>query len=131
MRLATEILADQLVASLSEACCGECGSMSKQLGKKVCCGGHKEEEKPAPKTEAADRHTHPFIKRCVAAMTGKEGSKDPHKPAQLSSAFAICVASKKKHPGAAKEKAKEGVPEKKMAAYEKALSVARKARAKK
>lgn len=129
MRPATAILADQLAASLAEACCGECGSMSKKLGKKVCCGGHKEEEKPVPKTEAAERHAHPFVKRCVAELTAKGGSRDPHKPAQLSSAFAICVASKKKHPGAAKEKAKEGVSEKKMTAYEKALAVARKARA--
>jgi len=76
----------------------------------------------------AESHTHPFIKRCVAAMTGKDGSKDPHDPKALSSAFAICTASKKRHPDAAKEKAKEGVPAGRMKTYEKALSVARKAR---
>lgn len=247
MKTASQVLADQLAATLSEACCDSCGTMSKKTGKKVCCGGHgkpKTEAKagkvhyavvadlkkaaetgeslddlmkkryqteenhflyifpddkkakefaeeagkkygwkiqteghvagmitkafadevaakfggkdvmretiyspeakaleitpflkrcfdavtdptpPATKTEAAEKHTHPFIKRCVAARAQKAGAN----PAALSRSFAICTAAKKAHPGAAKEKAKEGVPEKRMGQYEKALATARAAR---
>jgi hypothetical protein len=237
VKTTAQILADQLIASLTEACCDHCGRMRKKSSKPMCCGGKKtfdptvepRDEAPKPtigkmateenhflyefpspekakafaeeakkygwpvvvegaiagmitkafadevagkfdgkdlvreglkdprakessitpflmrcfeaatakpgdetKTEAKgqEKHTHPFIKRCVAAMTsGKSASRNASDPGQLSSAFAICTASKKQHPGAAKEKAKEGVPEKRMGQYEKALSKGREARA--
>lgn len=66
--------------------------------------------------------THPFIKRCVAAITGKDAEPDR---AEVSRAFAICTAQKKRSPKAAAAKKKEGVPKARMADYERALSSAR------
>lgn len=79
--------------------------------------------KPVSTGPGGEHHTSAFIQRCVAAMTAK-GEKD------LSRAFAICTAAQKKHPEAAKEKAKEGVPKARVKQFEKALKLGREARRK-
>lgn len=119
MKTATQILADNLASSLRETCCDACGSTG---DKSKCCKAKLDQpaNKAAPQTEA----THPFIKRCVAAMTKGKGSG-----ASVSRAFAVCTASKDKNPEAAAEKEAEGVPKKRMSQYEKALTSAKKARA--
>lgn len=135
MKSAVEIRAERLRAALAEACCDDCGTASKKSGKKVCCGDKKDAEaaevepvdhagQEVPvRTEAKEKPTtHPFIKRCVAAIT--KDDPEPDRSA-VSRAFAICTAQKQKSPQAAKDKKKEGVPKKRMADYERALSSAR------
>jgi len=75
-------------------------------------------------TEAERPTTHPFIKRCVAAITKKHGGKPDRET--VSRAFAICTAQKERSPKAAAAKKKEGVPKQRMKDYESALSSARK-----
>jgi hypothetical protein len=58
-----------------------------------------------------------------------KGQIDPEKKGDLSKAFAICTAAKKKHPGAARQKAKEGVPKERVREYETALKMGRESRA--
>jgi len=137
MRSAADIRAERLRASLTESCCDSCGTMSKKTGKKVCCADEKQEkqEKAAAPTQVDDGQeievhveakekptTHPFIKRCVAAITKNDEEPDR---AAVSRAFAICTAQKDRSPKAAKEKRREGVPKQRMADYERALSSAR------
>lgn len=127
-----EIQADRLRAALAEACCDDCAQPKKA---KTCCSAKKAPEKVLPvdqtgqdvevRAEAKESTTHPFIKRCVAAMT-KDSDPDS---ADVSKAFAVCTAQMKRSPKAAKAKKKEGVPEGRMADYERALSKARKDRA--
>ena len=149
MKSAAEIRADRLRTQLvsfrhaeeikSEACCDCCADEAKKTGKKVSCAG---EKKPSPKQEQSfaqkiasaltdpieegkpaavsqgpggEHHTHAFIQRCVAAISEKNPGMDTGR------AFAICTASKQKHPAAAKAKAKEGVPSERVKGYEAAL----------
>ena len=126
-----------------EHCCGKCADESKKQGKKVCCATDKPKEestfaqrvasaltdpieegkdKPVSKGPGGEHHTHAFVQRCVASIT----SKSPGMPTDQ--AFAICQVSKKKNPGAAKQKAKEGVPAGRVAGYEAALAKGRKER---
>lgn len=76
------------------------------------------------RTEAERPTTHPFIKRCVAAITKSQGGKPDRE--SVSRAFAICTAQQQRSPKAAAAKKKEGVPEKRMQDYEAALASARK-----
>jgi hypothetical protein len=139
MKPAAEIQAERLRAALTEACCDDCGAMSKKTGKKVCCSPDKKSKDQAsdlavgPASEAGQDvpvrieekqrpTTHPFVKRCVAAIT----KDDPEvERSELSRAFAICTAQMKKSPQAAKAKKKEGVSHERMADYERALADAR------
>jgi len=149
MKTAAEIRADQLRNQLVSFrrveetkgghCCDCCAAESEKLGKKVSCAG---EKKPSPKQEqtfaqkvtsaltdpieegkppavskgpGGEHHTHAFIQRCVAAISEKNPGMETGR------AFAICTTSKQKHPAAAKEKAKEGVPKDRVKGYETAL----------
>ncbi len=125
MKTIAEIRADRLARALEEACCAACGSAKKP----TCCAKEKdkdveEAEKPeaVSKGPGGEHHTHAFIQRCVASITQKQPDTD------TSRAFAICTAQKKKSPGAAKEKAKEGVPKERVAGYEAALERGRQQR---
>ena len=116
MKAAAQIKADRLL-TLLESCCDACA-----VG--LPC------KAPAPEVAEAEKSTtHPFVKRCVAAIT-QSGQRDPKKKGELGSAFAICKAQQQKSPKAAKAKAKEGVPAARMKQYEKALKQARGTRAK-
>ena len=140
MKTAMEIQAERLRETLTEACCDGCGTMSKKLGKKVCCGDKDKSKDKTSDTSVGPEFdggqdvvvrvseqkekptTHPFIKRCVAAITQKDGEVDRDK---VSRAFALCTAQMKKSPKAAKAKKKEGVPADRMSDYESALKQAR------
>lgn len=146
MKTVAEIRAERLRAQLDAlkpvaeaACCQGCADETKKQGKKVCCADEKESKKTEDKSFAqrvasaltdplgeatmspvsagpgGEHHTHAFVQRCVASIT----SKSPGMPTDK--AFAICQVSKKKNPGAAKQKAKEGVPKGRVAGYEAAL----------
>jgi hypothetical protein len=78
--------------------------------------------KPVSRGPEGEHHTHAFVQRCVGSITSKNPDMD------TSRAFAICQAQKKKSPEAAKEKAKEGVPAKRVGEFEKALEKGRAAR---
>jgi hypothetical protein len=138
VKSAAEIQAERLRSALTEACCDDCGTMTKKTGKKVCCGDKPKasvDRSPGAEfeggqdvqvrvTEEKKRPTtHPFIKRCVAAITKSDENVER---AELSRAFAICTAQMKKSPDAARAKKKEGVPADRMTDYESALKQARK-----
>jgi len=121
-----EIKAARLQAALDESCCGTCHKLSKEKGKKVCCGesDDMEEVKPAPVSKGAggEHHTSAFVQRCVAALHKKDPDQD------TSAAFGICKSQEQKSPGAAKEKSKEGVSAGKVKDYESALKTGRQQR---
>lgn len=124
MSTLADLRAARLRAALDEACCDACGALKRDS----CCGAQydleddnvaeaKKKKKPVSKGPGGEHHTHAFIQRCVAAITKDQPGMD------TSRAFAICTSAKKKHPSAAKEKAKEGV--KGVKGYEKALKKGR------
>ena len=131
MRDVDKILADKLHEELMVSCCDECGRLV-PFGKSLCEAHTKSAEKPKLHVKTPppgpERGTPTFIKRCVDRMTSS-GKKDPSKPGQLSSAFAICTAAEKKHPEASAQKEKEGISDKRLKRYEGTLTKARRARA--
>jgi len=150
MKSVAEIRAERFRAQLEsfntpqvpvdEACCGKCADETKKTGKKVCCADEKQESfaqrvasaltspideaktAPVSKGPGGEHHTNAFVQRCVASITGQ----NPGMPTDR--AFAICTVAKKKHPAAAKTKAKEGVPADRVKGFEAALDKGRKDR---